>query len=175
MKKIITPLLVIICILAIGINVYLYQQIQGIKNDNKTVNSEIAVLKEGIGSKDTQISENDSTLGTLEQEIEDKSVEKEELETKKVNLETEKDTLSKENEALSLEIETLQEELESEENTQNTQGTSTASVSSETETLPEGCTTAEEFSKFWGVPVYGPDHKNPNSTGGDWSQGIIWG
>ena len=64
MKKIITPLLVIVCILAIGINVYLYQQIQGITNDNKTVNSEIAVLKEDIGSKDTQISENDSTLGT---------------------------------------------------------------------------------------------------------------
>lgn len=175
MKKIITPLLVIVCIIAIGINVYLYQQIQGITNDNKTVNSEIAVLKEDIGSKDTQISENDSTLGTLEQEIKDKGVEKEELETKKAKLETEKDTLSKENEALSLEIETLTEELGSEVstgNTQNTQGTSTTSVSSETETLPEGCTTAEEFSEMWGIPVYGPDHKNPS----EWdSSGIIWG
>ena len=39
---------------------------------------------------------------------------------------------------------------------------------------PEEGVSAEEFSSYWGVPVYGPDHTNPNSTGG--SNGAInWG
>ena len=105
MKKAFKVFLVILLLISIGFNIYLYKQIKGIKAEEETLSKEIAVLETTISEKDTVLVEKDTKIVELEQTILDLTAEVETLKEQISSIESEKAEINEELETAKKEIE----------------------------------------------------------------------